>query len=89
MLAKVKQALRITHNALDDEILDLIEAAKIDLSISGVQVIDDTDPLIVRAIILYSKTHFGLSNEDSEKYLRGYTSLKIHLALCGDYHVNV
>ena len=25
MLAKVKQALRITHNALDDEILDLID----------------------------------------------------------------
>ena len=89
MLNKVKKALRITHDALDDEISDLIEAAKLDLSISGVQVINDTDALIIRAVTLYSKAHFGLSNEDSEKYLRGYTSLKIHLALCGDYHVNV
>ena len=89
MLSKIKQSLRITHDALDDEIIDLIDAAKLDLSISGVQVIDDTDALILRAVTLYSKAHFGLSNEDSEKYLRGYTSLKIHLALCGDYHVNV
>lgn len=89
MLAKIKQALRITHDALDDEILDLIEAAKLDLSISGVQVIEDTDALIIRAVTLYSKAHFGLSNDDSEKYLNGYTSLKTHLALCGEYHVNV
>lgn len=89
MLEKIKQALRITHDALDDEILDLIESAKLDLSISGVQVINDTDALIIRAITLYSKANFGLSNEESEKYLRGYTSLKIHLALCGDYHANV
>ena len=89
MLSKIKQSLRITHDALDDEILELIEAEKIDLSISGVQVIEETDPLIIRAIVLYSKANFGLSNEDSEKYLRGYTSLKIHLSLCGEYHVNV
>ena len=89
MLPKVKQALRITHDALDMEIQDLIDAAMMDLSISGVQVINDNDPLILRAITLYAKAHFGLSNDDSEKYLRGYTSLKIHLALCGVYHVNV
>lgn len=89
MLPKIKQALRITHDALDMEIQDLIDAAMMDLSISGVQVINDSDPLILRAVTLYCKGHFGLSNVDSEKYLRGYTSLKTHLALCGVYHVNV
>lgn len=89
MLTKIKQSLRITHDALDVEIQDLIDAAMVDLSISGVEVISETDPLILRAITLYCKTHFGLSNDDSEKYLRGYTSLKIHLALCGVYHVDV
>lgn len=89
MLSKIKQALRITHDALDAEILDLIAAAKLDLSISGVQVVEEEDPLIIRAITLYSKAHFGLSNEESEKYLEGYKSLKIHLALCGEYHGDV
>lgn len=89
MLTKVKQSLRITHNALDIEVQDLIDAAMMDLSISGVKVINITDPLIVRAVTLYCKSHFGLANEDSEKYMHGYTTLKSHLALCGDYNVNV
>lgn len=89
MLIRIKQTLRITHDALDMEIQDLIDAAMMDLSISGVQVISDMDPLILRAITLYCKAHFGLSNDDSEKYLRGYTSLKNQLALCGVYHVDV
>ena len=86
MLAKVKQALRITHDELNDEISDLIEAAMMDLAISGIVKFPENDPLILRAIILYSKANFGLSNDESEKFLQGYTSLKIHLALCGEYN---
>jgi hypothetical protein len=36
MLEKVKVSLRISHSALDEEIYDLIEAARLDLSLSGV-----------------------------------------------------
>lgn len=36
MLEKVKLALRITTNAFDSELNDLIEAAKLDLGIAGV-----------------------------------------------------
>ena len=43
MLEKVKLALRIKNNKLDDDITDLIDACKIDLSISGVKKIDETD----------------------------------------------
>ena len=52
MLEVVKTALRISHNQLDSEITDLIEAARLDLSLSGVSTTkanDDSDPLIKRA----------------------------------------
>lgn len=87
MLEKVKLALRIKSNMLDVEINDLIESCKIDLSISGVKVINETDPLIQRAIIIYCKANFGLDNKDSEKYQKSYDLLKQSLGLCGDYNV--
>ena len=87
MLEKVKLALRIKSNKLDEEITDLIEACKIDLSLSGVKRIKDTDPLIQQAIKLYCKANFGLDNKDSEKYQKSYDMLKISLSLCGDYNV--
>lgn len=87
MLEKVKLALRIKSNILDLEIEDLIEACKIDLSISGVKKIEESDPIINRAIILYCKANFGLENKDSEKYQKSYDLLKQSLSLCGDYNV--
>lgn len=87
MLEKVKLSLRIKNNKLDDEITDLIEACKIDLSISGVRKIKDEDPIIQRAIIVYCKANFGLDNKDSEKYQKSYDLLKQSLSLCGDYNV--
>ncbi|WP_026089370.1 MULTISPECIES: head-tail connector protein [Bacillus] len=87
MLEKIKKALRISHDQLDDEITDLIEACKLDMKISGVNVINETDPLIIRAVITYSKANFGLVNEDSEKYTESFKSQVIHLATCGDYNV--
>ena len=87
MLNKVKEALRLSHSALDDEVLDLIEACKMDLKISGIKKIDDTDPLIIRAITVYCKSEFGFDNADSEKFKSSYEALKTHLALCGDYNV--
>lgn len=38
MLDDVKTVLRITNNAYDAEIKDLIEAAKMDLKLSGVNI---------------------------------------------------
>lgn len=86
MLEKIKLSLRISNNFFDEEINDLIQAAKADLRISGVKNIYNDDPLIKRAILLYCKAHFGLNNKDSEKYENSYESLKIHLALSGDYN---
>lgn len=87
MLEKVKLALRIKSNKLDGEITDLIGACKIDLSIGGVININDDDPIIQRAIIVYCKANFGFDNKDSEKYQKSYDLLKQSLSLCGDYNV--
>lgn len=85
MLDEVKQALRIKSSTFDDELVQLIEASKMDLLISGVKRPDDSDPLIKRAIIIYCQANFGASSE-AERYQCSYEMLKSHLALCGDYN---
>lgn len=87
MLEKVKLALRIKNNAFDLELNDLIEAAKLDLAISGVVNVKEDDALIKRAITTYCKANFGLDNKDSDRYQTSYDMLKAHLSLCGDYNV--
>lgn len=87
MLESIKLALRIKSSAFDEEIVELIEAAKLDLKISGVYNVNEEDPLIFQAIKTYCKANFGLDNKDSEKYQASYTSLKQHLSLCGEYNV--
>ncbi|WP_302739091.1 head-tail connector protein [uncultured Clostridium sp.] len=87
LLEKVKLSLRIRSDLLDLDILELIESAKADLSISGVKNLNEDDPLIIQAVKTYCKANFGLDNKDSEKYQRAYDNLKQHLSLCGDYNV--
>lgn len=87
MLEKIKLALRIKSNKTDEDILDLIEACKLDLNTAGVKNIKEDDALIIQAVKLYCKANYGLNNNESEKYSKAYDSLKISLALCGDYNV--
>ena len=87
MLEKIKLALRIKSSVTDDDIKDLILAAKTDLSISGVKKIEDDNPLIIQAVKLYCKTFYAVENKDMERYQKAYDALKISLAVCGDYNV--
>lgn len=87
MLTDVKLSLRISNTAFDNEIIDLIDAAKLDLGISGVENIDITDPLIKRAVTIYVKANFGWDNPDAERLQELYILLKQHLSLSGDYNV--
>lgn len=89
MFEDVKLALRISNSAFDQEIVDLIESARMDLIISGVSPLmanSDTDPLIKRAIIIYCKSSFGYENADAERLNKSYMMLKQHLSLAGDYN---
>lgn len=90
MLEDVKNSLRISGHDLDMEILDLIEAAKADLILSGVldSKVIDTDPLIKRAVTVYCKAHFGYDDVKlSERFEQSYISLKQHLTLSTEYTV--
>lgn len=93
ILIKVKTALRVSINSFDDEITDLIEAAKLDLGIAGVRNadiesgVDPTDALIVRAITLYCKLYFGEpSTSDHWKSLKeAYDEQKAQLSMATGY----
>lgn len=85
MLTSIKTSLRISNTAYDSEIQDLIDAAKADLSLSGVTKLDETDPLIKRSVTTYVKANFGWNNPDSEKLQNSYNMLKGHLTLSAEY----
>lgn len=90
MLDDVKAAMRIGAGttAFDGELEDLIAAARSDLRLSGVSAaksLDDADPLIKRAIIVYVKWQFGFDNPDAERLERAYNLIKGHLTLSQDY----
>jgi len=87
-----RAALRISHPNFDDEIIDLIAAARADLhdlgGIKAEKVCDESDPLIKRAIACYVKSEFGLDNDDAGKYRESYEMLKRHLMLSEEYKDN-
>ncbi|HCR82043.1 MAG TPA: DNA-packaging protein [Lachnospiraceae bacterium] len=88
MIDDVRDALRVSGTDLDTEISDLIDAAKADLALSGVQKskIIDEDPLIKRAITVYCKAHFGYEDPNlSSRFAESYDSLKHHLTLSSEY----
>lgn len=84
MLEKVKLALRITTEAFDDELEDLIDAAKIDLGIAGVTLPDTLDAICERAIITYCKVHFG-EPDDYDRLKASYDEQKAQLSMATGY----
>lgn len=84
MLEKVKMALRVSTDALDDELNDLIAAAQLDLGIAGVVLPDTLDTICTRAIITYCKMHFGLP-EDADRLKKSYDEQKAQLVTATGY----
>ncbi len=84
LLAKVKVALRIVTADFDDEILDLIAAALLDLNIAGVSETCMDDALIIRAVTTYCKAHFGEPDE-YERLKRSYDEQKAQLQMATGY----
>lgn len=84
MLEKVKLALRITTDAFDDELTDLIAAARLDLGIAGVVIPSEIDALVGRAIITYCRVHFG-SPEEYDRLKAAYDEQKAQLMTATGY----
>lgn len=79
MLEKVKLALRVSTEAFDDEITDLIAAAEADLETAGVSVVKEDDPLIIRAVVTYCKANFGEA-DSYDRLKASYDEQKAQLA---------
>lgn len=84
MLNKVKMALRISTTVFDQELTDLINAAKLDLGIAGVVLPNTLDELCAQAIITYCKFHFGLV-DDADRLKASYDEQKAQLITAADY----
>lgn len=84
MLEKVKMALRLTTNAFNDELTDLIEAAQLDLGIAGVILPTESTAIVTRAVVTYCKAHFG-QPEDYAALKASYDEQKAQLSMASGY----
>lgn len=84
IIDKVKMALRISTDAFDDELTDLIAAAQLDLGVAGVVVPETLDELVTRAVVTYCKMSFGLP-EDYDRLKKSYDEQKAQLVTCTGY----
>lgn len=84
MLDKAKKALRLTTDAYDEEITDLLAAAALDLGIAGVELPSELDALCQRAVLTYVRLHFG-SPEDYERLKTSYDEQKAQLRTATGY----
>lgn len=66
-------------DVFDEEVTDEIEACKADLKRRGVDVIDEENPLVRKAVKLYVKAGFGFS-ADQNKYMDMYEKLANSMA---------
>ena len=86
MLEQIKMALRITTDAFNAELNQLIAAAAIDLGFAGVNDsrLSTTDPIIIQAVSTYCKMNFGLV-EDYDRLKKSYDEQKAQLATATGY----
>lgn len=84
MLDKVKVALRIVTDVFDDELNNLIEAAKKDLGIAGVATLTESDALIEMAIKTYCKMNYG-EPVDYDRLKKSYDEQKAQLGMATGY----
>lgn len=86
LLDKVRMALRLTVLNYDNELNDLIDAAKIDLGIAGVSIPSSMDAICERAIITYARLHFGgLDDGEYDRLKSSYDEQKAQLSMATGY----
>lgn len=86
LLAAVKKSLRISADIFDDDLTELIEAAKNDLKMRGVDNIGEDAPLVRQAVKLYCRGNFANGDvKERELYQSRYLDLAGAMSLCGFY----
>lgn len=86
LLDKTKLALRVTVTNYDTDLTALIDAAKLDLGIAGVELPSSLDAVCERAIITYCKVHFSsLSDGEYSRLKASYDEQKAQLVTATGY----
>lgn len=80
LLDACRAALRIPDfvNDYDEEISDVIEAARAELvagGVSDVKAHDDEDGRVRLAIKVYVKANFGMDNPDAERFMKSFDAM--------------
>ena len=85
MLELVKMALRVTTDAYDSEINNLISAAETDLGIAGVSY-ESVDDIVTQAVVTYCRLHFGrVDDKRFELLKKSYDEQKAQLVTATGY----
>lgn len=80
LLDACRAALRIPAfvNDYDEEISDVIEAARAELvagGVAGAKAHDDSDGRVRLAIKVYVKANFGMDNPDAERFMKSFETM--------------
>lgn len=86
MVEKIRKSLRITHGNFDLEIQSDIDACFLDLKRAGIPNPNQEDALIYKAVEMYCKWQYDFGGK-GDRYEQSYKSLRVGLALSGDYNV--
>lgn len=87
-LTECRAALGITDTYFDAQISLAIAAARVKMQLGGVsatKAADDSDPLVMVAIIAYVKGTVGNDNPDAERYLESFESMVTQMKLTDSY----
>lgn len=82
---RAKVDLRITHNRLDADIADMIDACLADLRSCGVRDPQEGDPLILNAIKLWCRASYTDDTVKAAAYMQRYNSFKATLQVAAGY----
>lgn len=83
---RIKVDLRISHNALDGDISDMIDACLRDLRVTaGVEDPDESDPLILSAIKLFVRASYTDDTKKAADYQTRYDAMKASLTMATGY----
>lgn len=85
-IAAAKMARRISTNAYDAQISDLLDAAALDLGVAGVVIPAEQSLLVQQAKITYFLMHFG-EPANYDRLKASYDEQKAQLATCTGFTV--
>ena len=94
MIGKIKKAIRISNDSINDEIEDTIRQCYADMHRKGIKIYDKDgeirdcikdDPLVLACQKNYARWQFNFENQ-AERYEKAYKSMSDGLSLCGDYN---